>query len=340
MIMKTKIISVITAICLLLSVMTMFASAAGEKGMITVDSVSAKVGEKVTVPIKMEQNPGLLAIVFSVTYNKDVLSFDSINYSGKLFSKDEIEINSDLTGEVVLSLMTSSLTKDVTGTGEIASIVFTVNKNATNGTYPITANVTSSGNMSGQAVNASEQLVDFGFINGTITVSGGKDAPKTEAAPKTDAAAQQNATVESIVSYVQTEADGQPVTDEKGQSVTATSKVYVPAGEVAGNNTSDGDNNNSEEPLTNVPDLANDTNPDNANSSKGSGLSTGAIVAIILLAAAIILCVVAVIITKKRNTAAVVDNENTADTADTQSAPEAQPTENGGEDSTDSEDKE
>ena len=335
--MKTKIISVITAICLLLSVMTMFASAAGEKGMITVDSVSAKVGEKVTVPIKMEQNPGLLAIVFSVTYNKDVLSFDSINYSGKLFSKDEIEINSDLTGEVVLSLMTSSLTKDVTGTGEIASIVFTVNKNATNGTYPITANVTSSGNMSGQAVNASEQLVDFDFINGTITVSGGKDAPKTEAAPKTDAAAQQNATVESIVSYVQTEADGQPVTDEKGQSVTATSKVYVPAGEVAGNNTSDGDNNNSEQPLTNVPDLANDTN---SNNSKGSGLSTGAIVAIILLAAAIILCVVAVIITKKRNTAAVVDNENTADTADTQSAPEAQPTENGSEDSTDSEDKE
>lgn len=337
MIMKTKIISVITAICLLLSVMNMFASAAGEKGMITVDSVSAKVGEKVTVPIKMEQNPGLLAIVFSVTYNKDVLSFDSINYSGKLFSKDEIEINSDLTGEVVLSLMTSSLTKDVTGTGEIASIVFTVNKNATNGTYPITANVTSSGNMSGQAVNASEQLVDFDFINGTITVSGGKDAPKTEAAPKTDAAAQQNATVESIVSYVQTEADGQPVTDEKGQSVTATSKVYVPAGEVAGNNNSDGDNNNSEEPLTNVPDLANDTN---SNNSKGSGLSTGAIVAIILLAAAIILCVVAVIITKKRNTAAVVDNENTADTADTQSAPEAHPTENGGEDSTDSEDKE
>ena len=335
--MKTKIISVITAICLLLSVMTMFASAAGEKGMITVDSVSAKVGEKVTVPIKMEQNPGLLAIVFSVTYNKDVLSFDSINYSGKLFSKDEIEINSDLTGEVVLSLMTSSLTKDVTGTGEIASIVFTVNKNATNGTYPITANVTSSGNMSGQAVNASEQLVDFGFINGTITVSGGKDAPKTEAAQKTDAAAQQNATVESIVSYVQTEADGQPVTDEKGQSVTATSKVYIPAGEVAGNNNSDGDNNNSEQPLTNVPDLANDTN---SNNSKGSGLSTGAIVAIILLAAAIILCVVAVIITKKRNTAAVVDNENTADTADTQSAPEAQPTENGSEDSTDSEDKE
>lgn len=335
--MKTKIISVITAICLLLSVMTMFASAAGEKGMITVDSVSARVGEKVTVPIKMEQNPGLLAIVFSVTYNKDVLSFDSINYSGKLFSKDEIEINSDLTGEVVLSLMTSSLTKDVTGTGEIASIVFTVNKNATNGTYPITANVTSSGNMSGQAVNASEQLVDFDFINGTITVSGGKDAPKTEAAPKTDAAAQQNATVESIVSYVQTEADGQPVTDEKGQSVTATSKVYVPAGEVAGNNNSDCDNNNSEEPLTNVPDLANDTN---SNNSKGSGLGTGAIIAIILLAAAIILCVVAVIITKKRNTAAVVDNENTADTADTQSAPEAQPTENGGEDSTDSEDKE
>lgn len=335
--MKTKIISVITAICLLLSVMTMFASAAGEKGMITVDSVSAKVGEKVTVPIKMEQNPGLLAIVFSVTYNKDVLSFDSINYSGKLFSKDEIDINSDLTGEVVLSLMTSSLTKDVTGTGEIASIVFTVNKNATNGTYPITANVTSSGNMSGQAVNASEQLVDFDFINGTITVSGGKDAPKTEAAPKTDAAAQQNATVESIVSYVQTEADGQPVTDEKGQSVTATSKVYVPAGEVAGNNNSDGDNNNSEEPLTNVPDLANDTN---SNNSKGSGLSTGAIVAIILLAAAIILCVVAVIITKKRNTAAVVDNENTADTSNTQSAPEAQPTENGSEDSTDSEDKE
>lgn len=337
--MKTKIISVITAICLLLSVMTMFASAAGEKGMITVDSVSAKVGEKVTVPIKMQQNPGLLAIGVTVTYDKNVLTYDSVNYSSKLFTQPEIDVNPSNPGEIVFTFMTASLTDNVTGTGELASIVFTVNKNAVNGTYPITANVTSSGNMSGQAVNASEQLVDFDFINGTITVSGGKDAPKTEAAPKTDAAAQQNATVESIVSYVQTEADGQPVTDEKGQSVTATSKVYVPAGEVAGNNTSDGDNN-SEQPLSNVPDLANDTNPDNANGSKGSGLSTGAIVAIILLAAAIILCVVAVIITKKRNTAAVVDNENTADTADTQSAPEAQPTENGGEDSTDSEDKE
>ncbi|MGN0114726.1 MAG: cohesin domain-containing protein [Acutalibacteraceae bacterium] len=345
--MKTKIISVITAICLLLSVMTMFASAAGEKGMISIDSVSAKVGEKVTVPVKMEQNPGLLAIVFSVTYDNNVLTFDSINYSGKLFSKDEIDVNSDLTGEVVLSLMTSSLTKDVTGTGEIVGIVFTVNKNATNGTYPITANVTSSGNMSGQAVNASEQLVDFDFINGTITVTGGKDAPKTTVAAKTEAAAQQNATVESIVSYVQTEADGQPVTDEKGESVTATSKVYVPAGEVAGDNSAEGDNNNPDAQLSNVPDLANDANSNNANGSKGSGLGTGAIIAIILLAVAIILCVVAVIITKKRNAAAVTggaDNENKveniADTADTQNAPEAQPTENSGEDATDSEDKE
>lgn len=338
--MKTKIISVITAICLLLSVMTMFASAAGENGMISVGSVSAKVGEKVTVPINMDKNPGILAIGVCVTYDSNVLTYDSVSYSGKLFSKDEIDVNPSTQGEVVFTLMTSSLTDNVTGTGKIADVVFTVNKNGVNGTYPITVNITTSGNMSGQAVNASEQLVDFDFTNGTITVSGGKEAPKTTVAAKTDAAAQQNATVESVVSYVQTEANGQPVTDDKGQSVTATSKVFVPAGEAAGNNNADGDNNNSDEPLSNVPDIANDTNPNNANNSKGSGLGTGAIVAIILLAAAIILCVVAVIITKKRNSATVADNENTVENTVDTAASEAQPTENGGENTTDSDDKE
>lgn len=325
--MKTKIISVITAICLLLSAMNLFAFAAGEKGMISVGTVSAKVGEKVTVPVKMVKNPGILAIVISVTYDKDVLSFDSVNNPGKLFSKDEVDINSELTGEVVFALMTSSLTKDVTGTGDIFDIVFNVNRNAVNGTYPINVDVTSSGNMSGKAVNAAEQLVDFDFTNGTITVSGGKDGAKNNATAKTEAAAQQYATVESIVSYVQTEADGQPVTDKNGQSVTATGKIYVPA---AGNGNEAGVNDgNSGEQLSNVPDIANDT----SGKSTVSGPGMGAIIAIILLAAAAILLVSAVIITKKRNAAA-----NSKNTDNEQ--PEAQPTETAEENNTNSENKE
>lgn len=332
--MKTKIISVITLVCLLFSVMSVCTSAAGERGMISLDSVSAKVGEKITVPVKMEKNPGLLAIIFSVTYDSNVLAYDSVNYSGKLFSKDEIEVNSSLTGEVVFSLVTSSLTDDVTGTGNLFDVIFTVKKDAVNGTYPITANITESGNMSGQAVNSSEQLVDFDFTNGTVTVSGGKDAPKTTAAPKTQAA-QQNATVESVISYVQTEANGQPVTDKDGKNVTATSKVYVAAGTPAASDNASG------EELSNVPNIADGTNGTDGKSN-GSGLNIGAIIAIILLAAAIILCVVAVIITKKRNAA-------NADNAEAQNAPadnataeanNAQPTETSGEDKADSENKE
>lgn len=77
--MLKKIISFLLAVCILCSLFaTVFTVGAAQihKGKITIDTVSGVNGDTVIVPIRMEENPGIMAITVSITYNSEALTFE------------------------------------------------------------------------------------------------------------------------------------------------------------------------------------------------------------------------------------------------------------------------
>ena len=59
------------------------ASAAGTDGHITVSTVTAVNGDTVVVKLTMSENPGIMAMTISVTYDSSVLTYEKF-YRGYL----------------------------------------------------------------------------------------------------------------------------------------------------------------------------------------------------------------------------------------------------------------
>lgn len=81
-----KILSFLLSIALVFSFMCIGVSAEGiKKGKIKVDTVTGVTGEEVFVPVYMSENPGIMAVTISFTYESDKLEFISLN-RGAVFS--------------------------------------------------------------------------------------------------------------------------------------------------------------------------------------------------------------------------------------------------------------
>lgn len=74
---------VLSLLCVLTLCFSLHVTAAGTDGHITVDTVSASGGDSVIIPIRIEDNPGIMAITVSLTYDKDALEYEKF-YRGYL----------------------------------------------------------------------------------------------------------------------------------------------------------------------------------------------------------------------------------------------------------------
>ena len=99
---------------------------------IAVGTASASPGGTVSIPVTISENPGLGAASFTVSYDKTVLTLDSIE-KGAVLS----------TGSFSPSLNTNavqwylSTTQNVTTNGTMFTLNFTVNQGAAEGAYPV-----------------------------------------------------------------------------------------------------------------------------------------------------------------------------------------------------------
>lgn len=73
-----KLIAFICSICFILTVFSIALTASAavvEKGHITIGSTSAATGDIVTIPISIEDNPGIMSITISITYDSNALKY-------------------------------------------------------------------------------------------------------------------------------------------------------------------------------------------------------------------------------------------------------------------------
>lgn len=86
--MFRKIISSVISLCLIFTLFSFGITAKAEiinKGNIIIEKVSGVTGDTIIVPIKIQNNPGIMAITISITYNSDALEYERYYY-GDVFN--------------------------------------------------------------------------------------------------------------------------------------------------------------------------------------------------------------------------------------------------------------
>ena len=125
-------ICVFTVISLLLGVCFMASAAENSDGHITVDTVTAVNGDSVIVKLDMSNNPGIMAMTISITYDSSVLTYERF-YRGYLRDYT-VAAHPDKNLIRLVNCENGNLHKNAT----MISFQFKVNENADFGFYPIT----------------------------------------------------------------------------------------------------------------------------------------------------------------------------------------------------------
>ena len=128
-----KILSVFLTAFILLSIFSFTASAKEIKGgKLSVDTVSAKTGQEIEVPIHITENPGIMAITLSITYESSKLEFVSLT-KGEVFSSPTYQAHSSK--NIIRYVICDAA--DNTKNGIMTTLKFKVKSNAYYGLSPI-----------------------------------------------------------------------------------------------------------------------------------------------------------------------------------------------------------
>ncbi len=83
--MKKRLFFITACICLIMCIIFSVPTVSAveiKKGIIEVATVDGNVGDEVIVPIKIKENPGIMAVTISVTYDSSALEYVSFYYGG------------------------------------------------------------------------------------------------------------------------------------------------------------------------------------------------------------------------------------------------------------------
>lgn len=104
-----------------------------DKGDLTFGSSTVAPGETVTVPIKLDKNPGIWGAQLSIVYDSNNLSVSACT-NGEIL--DDFNYNDDGNGNVRIIITNSDL-KDSKKNGLLCNLVMTVSENAPAGDYEL-----------------------------------------------------------------------------------------------------------------------------------------------------------------------------------------------------------
>lgn len=156
--MKKRIISVLTALCLVLLLLPVISATAD--GTIQVGQVTGKPGETVSVPIRLANNPGLVALQLKASYDSNVLTLVEVVDGGILAGKNH---NSTLSkNPYTLDWNNDTAEEDNTGNGVIATLRFAIAETASSGTYPVNISLK-------ESWNHNMEQVGFTVASGAVT---------------------------------------------------------------------------------------------------------------------------------------------------------------------------
>ena len=111
---------------------------AASPAVISADNVSAQPGQLIRVPLRMQQNPGVVSVKLEIGYNSDVLTLVEAKDCGLLgdtYYGGELSAN-----PYTVMWVNPTIQANLTATGVVTELVFQVKGTAPQGSYPITIN--------------------------------------------------------------------------------------------------------------------------------------------------------------------------------------------------------
>lgn len=212
--MKKTTAIILSALILLSAVCTAFASNVSNR--VYADTVTIEAGEKITVPVRIENNNGFMGFSVIVTYDEDVFTPVSVSKGSMLSGmfNDSIETSTDNSFKVVFTG-----TGDVDSDGVLFNAVFEVSDSAS-GKYDIELSYSQPDTFKEGWENVVFNCEDAGV---TVTVNG-TTAPTTE--PSTTQK-EETTTQPSVTEPDSEEATTKPVTEPSTEPSTEPGKDPV-----------------------------------------------------------------------------------------------------------------
>ena len=102
---------------------------------IQVSSVKGLPGQTVSVPVSLENNPGIVSMLVSVTYDRDVLTLVGVEDAGLLGTAEHNPSYSAF--PYILSWSNDTAKENFTVNGTIVTLVFQIKEEAEEGSYPV-----------------------------------------------------------------------------------------------------------------------------------------------------------------------------------------------------------
>lgn len=191
---------------------------------ITVSGANASKGHTVDIPVIIQNNPGISGATLTVSYDKSVLSLNSI-IKGAVFE------NGNYTAYPDTGVILWYHTENVTDNGTMFTLQFTVNESAQDGSYNIVVGLRDG--IPANLSNANSNIVSAEFISGILTVASGIRGDVTG-----DSVIAINDVVKlarSVAGNITLTAQEQGLADVTGDGIVAINDVVKLARYVAGN---------------------------------------------------------------------------------------------------------
>ena len=157
-------------------VTTTITSSKVTSGKLNIGNIEGTIGNKVTVPITINDNPGIISLVAEISYDNSALNFIGVNKSADFWKSATMTPGGDLNAQPYRIIWYDGLAKsDFTEDGTLAELSFEVLKT---GSHTIELSISSS-----DTFNNSFVKVPFEVKNGVIEV--GSSTTSTTSKPTT-----------------------------------------------------------------------------------------------------------------------------------------------------------
>ena len=158
------------ATCVRAQVVTFLYRYAGEPALgeddtegIKVGSVNAAKGSTVQIPVTITNNPGIIGMALTVTYNENVMTMTSVSKGEAISGVLEMTPSKELNSGCNIIFDSVTVSDENIKDGVIVYLTFTIKSDAAAGSYPVT--ITASG-----ILNNNVEEVEVPLTNGSVTI--------------------------------------------------------------------------------------------------------------------------------------------------------------------------
>ena len=133
-----------------------------ESPIFSITDLEVMVGNTVTVPVKIHNNPGIAGFTYDINYDKKILTLKSVNAEALISGNGTFSVNDN-----VVSWYASD---NIKGDGNIINCIFEVSPNAAAGSYPVSISLHDGKN---NLVDENGKFINASYSAGHITVTKG-----------------------------------------------------------------------------------------------------------------------------------------------------------------------